>query len=115
VTKHDLGKKHLCTNCGVKFYDLTKTPPTCPKCETVAELVERPRTTRSASKSKPKPVPVKPVVEEEAVAAVNPDEESAAESTDDDEASDDVIEDVSELGEDEADLAGVVAGEDDTT
>ena len=43
MTKHELGQKHFCTNCGAKFYDLTKSPPTCPKCETVVEPVERPR------------------------------------------------------------------------
>ena len=41
MTKHELGQKHFCTNCGAKFYDLTRSPPTCPKCETVVEVVER--------------------------------------------------------------------------
>jgi uncharacterized protein (TIGR02300 family) len=28
----DLGAKHLCFNCGTKFYDLRKPEPICPKC-----------------------------------------------------------------------------------
>lgn len=29
----DLGTKHECSSCGVKFYDLGKSDPVCPKCE----------------------------------------------------------------------------------
>lgn len=113
MTKHELGQKHFCTNCGAKFYDLTQSPPTCPKCETVVEPVERPRPTRSSAKSKPKPVKPKPVVEDETKVLAETDDE--ADTNDDDAATDDVIEDVSELGEDEADMAGVVSGDDETT
>ena len=35
MAKPDLGTKRLCGNCGAKFYDLSKTPILCPKCETV--------------------------------------------------------------------------------
>jgi uncharacterized protein (TIGR02300 family) len=28
----ELGTKYECFNCGVKFYDLGKPEPTCPKC-----------------------------------------------------------------------------------
>ena len=28
------GKKHVCSNCGVKFYDLNRKPATCPSCGT---------------------------------------------------------------------------------
>lgn len=30
----DLGKKHECPNCGIKFYDLGKPEPLCPRCGT---------------------------------------------------------------------------------
>ncbi len=115
MTKHELGQKHFCTNCGAKFYDLTRSPPTCPKCETVAEPVERPRPTRSPAKSKPKPAKVAPVVEHETKLLAESGDGADADASDDEDASDDVIEDVSELGEDEADLAGVVSGDDETT
>jgi uncharacterized protein (TIGR02300 family) len=38
VAKPELGTKRLCGSCGAKFYDLSKTPITCPKCHTVMEL-----------------------------------------------------------------------------
>jgi uncharacterized protein (TIGR02300 family) len=38
VAKPELGTKRLCTNCGAKFYDLSKDPIVCPKCHTVLEL-----------------------------------------------------------------------------
>ena len=114
MTKHDLGQKHFCTNCGAKFYDLTRTPPTCPKCETVVEAVERPRPTRAAAKPKPKPPKPKPVANEETEPLAEASDAVETEAADDD-ASNNVIEDVSELGEDEADMAGVVSGDDETT
>ncbi len=38
MAKPELGTKRLCANCGAKFYDLSKTPITCPKCNTVMEI-----------------------------------------------------------------------------
>jgi uncharacterized protein (TIGR02300 family) len=38
VAKPELGTKRLCGSCGAKFYDLNKTPISCPKCQTVMEL-----------------------------------------------------------------------------
>jgi len=46
VAKPELGTKRLCGGCGVKFYDLNKTPINCPKCGAlfeVAPVVTRPR------------------------------------------------------------------------
>ena len=115
MTKHDLGLKHLCTNCGAKFYDLTRRPPTCPKCETVVEPIERPRTTRAAARAKPKPAKLKPVADDETKALPEAGDAADADASDDDDAGEKAIEDVSELGEDEADMAGVVSGDDETT
>ena len=39
MAKPELGTKRLCSNCGAKFYDLSKTPIVCPKCETVFTIV----------------------------------------------------------------------------
>ena len=38
MAKPDLGTKRLCNHCGAKFYDLSKDPIVCPKCETVMTL-----------------------------------------------------------------------------
>lgn len=62
VAKPDLGTKRLCGSCGAKFYDLGKTPITCPKCQTVMELAAltpRPRADTAASRA--------PAVKEEAL------------------------------------------------
>lgn len=39
MAKPELGTKRLCGSCAAKFYDLSKTPIVCPKCNTVLELV----------------------------------------------------------------------------
>jgi len=63
MAKPELGTKRLCANCGAKFYDLSKDPIVCPKCETV--FVPPVATARG----RPEPVaPVAPVVVEEEVA-----------------------------------------------
>jgi uncharacterized protein (TIGR02300 family) len=69
VAKPELGTKRLCASCGAKFYDLSKTPITCPKCHTVMEIA--PVTTR------PRPEPARAVapVKEVAVEPETPDAE----------------------------------------
>ncbi|MDR0625621.1 MAG: FYDLN acid domain-containing protein [Holosporales bacterium] len=32
------GKKRVCAGCSVRYYDLKKASPVCPKCGTAAEL-----------------------------------------------------------------------------
>lgn len=39
MAKPELGTKRLCGSCGAKFYDLSKNPIVCPKCQTVFEVV----------------------------------------------------------------------------
>ena len=71
MAKPDLGTKRLCQSCGAKFYDLSKTPIVCPKCETV--FVVAPVTTRG--KPDTRPVPVAAAVEPEVVAPETADAE----------------------------------------
>jgi uncharacterized protein (TIGR02300 family) len=62
LAKPDLGTKRLCGNCGAKFYDLSKTPIVCPKCETVfvvPVVTSRARPEPAAARA---PVPVPEVV-----------------------------------------------------
>jgi uncharacterized protein (TIGR02300 family) len=61
LAKPDLGTKRQCANCGAKFYDLSKTPIVCPKCETV--FVAAPPTARA------RPEPVRAVEAEPEVVA----------------------------------------------
>ena len=37
MTKPEWGTKRACQSCGKRFYDLNRTPITCPQCGTVLE------------------------------------------------------------------------------
>ncbi len=67
MAKPELGTKRLCANCGAKFYDLSKTPITCPKCHTVMEIAAaptRPRPEPAAARAAAAPVKEEAVVPE---------------------------------------------------
>lgn len=64
VSKPELGTKHLCPGCGTKFYDLNKTPATCPKCGTVASLAPK-GSSRAAAKATASQAAKKAEVEDE--------------------------------------------------
>jgi uncharacterized protein (TIGR02300 family) len=65
VAKPELGIKRLCGSCGAKFYDLSKDPIVCPKCETVFHPV-----VYTSTRARPEAVraPVAPLVPEAAEA-----------------------------------------------
>lgn len=95
MAKADWGTKRQCASCGAPFYDLNKQPILCPKCgaEFHPEQLLKPRRTRPDEKPVvPKPAPI-------------PKEEPAAEE---ETAEEELIEDVTELGEDEDDMAEVI-------
>jgi uncharacterized protein (TIGR02300 family) len=105
VSKPEWGTKRTCQGCGAHFYDLRKDTIVCPKCGATydPEAVLKSRRSRVVEKLTPvKPVePVEPEVEEETEA----EDIGAAEE-------EEVIEDTSELGEDE-DVSEVIEGVDD--
>ena len=69
MAKPELGTKRLCGNCGAKFYDLSKEPIVCPKCQTVMALaVVGARPTRSEAAAAPARAAPAPAPEEEVVA-----------------------------------------------
>jgi len=47
----ELGSKQVCPNCQAKFYDLTKRPAHCPKCETEFDPDEAIRSRRTRARS----------------------------------------------------------------
>ena len=49
MAKLELGTKRLCANCGAKFYDLSKDPIVCPKCQTVMTITAARSRTESAA------------------------------------------------------------------
>ena len=53
MAKPELGTKRLCGSCSAKFYDLSKTPITCPKCHSVLELAVVTSRSRPDSAARP--------------------------------------------------------------
>ena len=106
MSKPEWGTKRTCQSCGAHFYDLRKDTIICPKCGATydPEAVLKSRRGRVVEKLTPvKPVePEVPEVEEDTEA----EDIGAAEE-------EEVIEDTSELGEDDEDVSEVIEGVDD--
>jgi uncharacterized protein (TIGR02300 family) len=87
LAKPDLGTKRLCGSCGAKFYDLSKTPIVCPKCETVFVVAPvssraRPEAARAAAAAVVEPEVVAPeTAEAEFVSLEEADAETAGAKT----------------------------------
>jgi uncharacterized protein (TIGR02300 family) len=112
LAKPEWGTKRICQSCGVRFYDFGRAPIVCPSCGAVfdLEILNRARRARPSSRAVA-------VASEGAVAAegallgaevdveeedVEVEEDEAAVVADDDAEEDDsLIEDASELGDDE--------------
>lgn len=113
MVKADLGQKRVCNSCAAKFYDLNKDPIICPKCGTEydASVVVKQRRTRAAAEDKPKSKKAPKIVEAETeLPEAEVDDEAVV---DDEEEEEGVIEDASELGEDEDDMAEVIENVDE--
>lgn len=95
MAKPEWGLKRTCQSCSVRFYDLGRAQITCPKCGAVydAEAVLKTRRGRPIATEKAEPVKPKKIEP-----AVVDGEIEVVEDDDEDEA---VLEDASELGEDE--------------
>ncbi len=102
MAKVDLGMKLTCESCGARFYDLNKQPGICPKCGTanarpvIFKASRRPSAedrekaaNLAASKAAPK-------------AAPSDDDDVIDDDADDED--EDMIEDTSDLGEDDDDV-----------
>lgn len=102
MSKPEWGSKRICQNCGARFYDLRHSPIECPKCGTVfdPEALVKARRPRAAP---PPPVVVPPPVVEPEVVEGGAAAPGIAEGEEEG-----VIEDPSELGEDEDDVAEVI-------
>jgi uncharacterized protein (TIGR02300 family) len=106
VAKTEWGLKRICQSCGARFYDLGKSPIACPKCgaefDPEAILKSRRGKSQAAVERAPAPKPVPAEAEDVEVA----DEEVATEEGEEEEEA--VMEDTSELGEDNDDVAEVI-------
>ena len=121
MVKTEWGTKRTCQNCEARFYDLQRNPIVCPKCETVFEPPPPVKTRRSRPAPEPKAAVVVPVAKKTADKPVDDGEIAAIKGVDSgdtkadgkpdgNEKKDNVIEDVTELGEDEDDMAEVLEG-----
>jgi uncharacterized protein (TIGR02300 family) len=115
LAKPEWGTKRICPNCGARYYDLLRDPVICPKCSTPFD----PEAFLRARRARP-PAPVEkelePVVADDIDVDVEPEEIEAAEEEEEagvaleegEEEEEELIEDASELGEDEDDMAEVI-------
>jgi uncharacterized protein (TIGR02300 family) len=101
VAKTEWGLKRTCQSCGAKFYDMQRSPIVCPKCGATFDpeslLKSRRAKPVAAPVAKPAPEPEEAEAEEEAEGEEKEKEEEEA-----------VMEDTSELGSEDQDMADVV-------
>src|SRR3954464_2967486 len=120
MAQPEWGAKRVCHSCGAPFYDLHRNPITCPKCgaEYDPEAILKSRRARPLAAVAEKEV-AQPAEREEALETAETGELETPEAGDelaepaDEEEDKELIEDASELGEDEDDMAEVIDNIDD--
>ena len=131
MAKAEWGSKRACSGCGARFYDLRREPIICPVCGSVHDPERQPKPRRPGPGIKDEPVPAARVpaaaaasdaLDEEVVEAEGGDLEEledteAGDAGDDELATEngDLMEDTSELGEDDDDIGEVMEHVDDET
>jgi len=122
VAKPEWGAKRFCQSCGARYYDLLRTPPTCPKCGTVFEAAKDPKAKRKsavpATGKIEDAVAVVPEKDDVKKVSVTPGEEDlddldAEDSEGEKAGGDDLMEDTSDLGEDDDDMSEIKMDTDD--
>ncbi len=114
MAKPEWGTKRICPSCTTRYYDLLRDPVVCPKCSTPfdPEAFLRARRARPAAPVEKELAPVgagdiDPDLETESVEPTEEEEEGVPlEEAEEEE--EELIEDASELGEDEDDMAEVI-------
>jgi uncharacterized protein (TIGR02300 family) len=116
VAKPEWGQKRTCQSCGCRFYDLTRSPIVCPKCNSNVEPEVTFKTRRSSAAPEPKvvlaavaKVEVPVDLDTDDLVVVEEDEEALegeGDAAEEDESG--LIEDASDLGEDDDDMAEVM-------
>src|SRR6516162_5792730 len=115
VAKLEWGTKRICPSCGTRYYDLMREPVVCPKCDTPfdPEAFLKSRRARPAPPVEKELEPVgadelDPDLETEEADAPEEEEEEAGPLGGAEEEDEELLEDASELGEDEDDMAEVI-------
>ena len=119
MVKPEWGTKRICPSCGTRYYDLLRKPVLCPKCSTPfdPEAFLRSRRARPAA---PAEKDLEPAGAEELETGLEPEEaeevqeeEEAVPLEEAEEEDEELLEDASELGEDEDDMAEVIENVED--
>jgi uncharacterized protein (TIGR02300 family) len=115
LAKPEWGTKRICPNCGTRYYDLLREQVICPKCSTPydPEAFLRARRSRPALPVEKELAPVgddadADIDAEEELETVEDEEEAVPLAEGEEEEEEELIEDASELGEDEDDMAEVI-------
>jgi uncharacterized protein (TIGR02300 family) len=110
LPKANLGTKRLCPNCHLPFYDLGKNPAHCPNCDQVFDPTEvlRARRPRSSEVAKAEETKAKAPPKD-----IN-DVGDVPEAEEGEEADEDLLEDASDLGEDDDDMSEVIENVDES-
>ncbi len=117
MVKAEWGLKRICPNCGTRYYDFRKDPPTCPACGTVydPEALLKSRRARPGMVEETRKASPKSTVRDagfDEIAATDAEEEvDLPDAEDDDGAS--LIEDPGELGEDTIEEVEVEVGDEE--
>lgn len=93
MAKPEWGIKRICPNCGGRYYDMQKNPPTCPSCGTVFD----PEALLKSRRARPLPV------EDTKKAVAKRDDEEALDAEVEEE-----VEVADDVTDDEADVADVL-------
>lgn len=108
MAKPEWGVKRVCQSCAAKFYDMSRSPITCPKCAAPfdPEALLKSRRSRPAPAKAAKPVPQAAAPKESKKlpaddAELDDDSGEPAATPNDDQDDDTVLQDASDLGGDD--------------
>ncbi len=108
MAKSEWGVKRVCQSCAAKFYDLNRSPITCPQCAAPfdPDALLKSRRSRPAPAKAAKPVPQAAAKKESKKppgddAELGDDGEKAATTPDDDQGDDTLLQGASDLGGDD--------------
>ena len=90
MAKHEWGTKHTCSTCEAVFYDMKKTEPSCPSCDTKVRPIRSP----SPPPAPPKPTPKQAAAEETVLDIETEDDLAMGDNQDDKELLEQVEDDV---------------------
>lgn len=106
MVKLEWGVKRTCQSCSSRFYDLQRSPITCPKCGSIFEPLTATKRGRRSAVDTAKAIPFG---EEDELL----EQELGLEVDIDENLDDDIIEDTSDLGEDLDEMGDVIEVEKD--